>query len=85
MGIPSIIYGDYGDEKVTSSTKIGNLPLGQLMRLPDGRKYRHARSGGTALAVGQVLRQGVDNNAVLDQDVLFALVQRLVQLTSPSL
>lgn len=70
MSIPSIIYGDYGDEKVTSSTKIGNLPLGQLMILPDGRKYRHAKSGGTTLIVGSVLRQGMIADTVMDQDVV---------------
>lgn len=70
MGTPSIIYGDYGDEKVTSSTKIGSLPLGQIMKLPDGRIYRHARSGGTALAVGTILRQGMMADSIMDQDVV---------------
>lgn len=69
MSIPNIHYGDYGDEKVTSSTRIGNLPLGQLMVLPDGRKFRHAKSGGTALAVGTVLRQGWLADTVMDQEV----------------
>lgn len=73
MGIPCIIEGEFGDEKVTSSTKIGNLPLGQLMELPDGRKYRHAKSGGTTLAVGQVLRQGMISDTVMDQDVVVSV------------
>jgi len=47
MSYPNVIYGDFGDEKVAQSTKIGNLPLGQLMILPDGRKFRHAQAGGT--------------------------------------
>jgi len=66
---PNIIYGDYGDEKVTSSTKIGSLPLGQIMMLPDGRTYRHTKSGGTALAVGTILRQGALSNSAQDQAV----------------
>lgn len=72
MSIPSVIYGDYGDEKVTSSTKIGSLPLGQIMILPDGRTYRHAKSGGTALAVGTILRQGMIADSALDQEVVVA-------------
>lgn len=48
MGYPNVIYGDYGDEKVTSSAKIGTLPMGQLMVLPDGRKFRHSQAGSGA-------------------------------------
>jgi len=55
MSHPNIIYGDYGDEKVTSSAKINNNPLGQLMILPDGRKFRHAQAGGTSLEAGAVV------------------------------
>ncbi|KKN04779.1 hypothetical protein LCGC14_1094080 [marine sediment metagenome] len=44
MSFPNVIYGDYGDEKVAQSTKIGSLPLGQLMILPDGRAFRHTRA-----------------------------------------
>ncbi len=69
---PGMIFGDYGDEKVTSSTKIGSLPLGQLMMLPDGRKYRQAKSGGTTLVVGAALRGGFISDTVMDQDVLLA-------------
>jgi len=53
MSYPNVIYGDYGDEKVTSATKIGSLPLGQLMILPDGRMFRHARaSSACAITAG---------------------------------
>lgn len=53
MSFPNVIYGDYGDEKVAQSTLIGSLPLGQLMILPDGRKYRHARAAtATAMSAG---------------------------------
>lgn len=52
MAYPNVIYGDFGDEKKTSTAKIGNLPLGQLMILPDGRKFRHSKVGATAAAAG---------------------------------
>ncbi|KKL16382.1 hypothetical protein LCGC14_2496170, partial [marine sediment metagenome] len=42
MAFPNVIYGRYGDEKVAQSTKIGGLPLGQEMVLPDGREFRHS-------------------------------------------
>jgi len=54
MGFPNVIYGDYGDEKVAQSTRIGNLPLGTQMILPDGRSFRHAKAGGTALSAGAI-------------------------------
>ena len=57
MSYPNVIYGDYGDEKVAQSTKIGNLPLGQLMVLPDGRKFRHAQASATALVAGDLYQQ----------------------------
>lgn len=55
MAYPNVIYGDYGDEKVAQSTKIGSLPLGQLMILPDGRKFRHSRAGAASLEAGVVV------------------------------
>jgi len=69
MSFPNIIHGSYGDEKVTSSTKVGGHDLGTLMILPDGRKFRYAKSGGSALAVGIVLRQGGMYDVALDQDL----------------
>src|SRR3990167_2828705 len=50
MAYPSIHYGSFGDEKVTSLTKINGLPLGIQMVLPDGKEFLHARVGGTAVA-----------------------------------
>ncbi len=44
MAFPNVIYGRYGDEKVAQSAKIGGLPLGQEMKLPDGRTFRHAKA-----------------------------------------
>ena len=55
MSFPTVIYKGFGSEKVAQSTKIGNLPLGQIMMLPDGRIFRHARAGGTALEAGVVV------------------------------
>ncbi len=56
MSFPNVIYGGFGDEKVAQSTAIGSLPLGQLMILPDGRKFRHAKCGSAAaVSAGDVL------------------------------
>lgn len=55
MSFPNVIHKDYGDEKVAQSTKIGNLPLGQLMILPDGRKFRHGQVGAASIKAGQVV------------------------------
>lgn len=57
MSFPHTFYGSYGDEKVTSTSKIGGLPLGTVMMLPDGREYRHARNGGTALVAGSLYEE----------------------------
>ena len=54
MSFPNIIYGDFGDERVSQSTKIGNLPLGTRMILPDGRLFAHAKASATALVVGKL-------------------------------
>ena len=50
--LPNKLFGDYGDEKVAQSTKIGSLPLGIRMVLPDGREYVHAKAGASALVAG---------------------------------
>jgi len=61
MSFPNVIYGDYGDEKKTASSSsggIGGLPLGTLMVLPDGRKFRHARAtSGSTLSAGKLTTQ----------------------------
>ena len=54
MSFPNIIFKDYGAEKETGSAKLGNLPLGCKMILPDGREYHHAQAGGTGLGAGVV-------------------------------
>ncbi len=53
MSFPNVIYGRYGDEKVTAASAIGGLPLGQKMILPDGREFVHVRAATAAgLTVG---------------------------------
>ena len=42
------IYGDYGDEKVTSTTNDSGNIIGTRMILPDGRVFRYAFSNGAA-------------------------------------
>ena len=54
MAFPSRIWGSYGDEKASQSTRIGSLPLGTRMELPDGRVFAHAKAGGTSLVAGQL-------------------------------
>lgn len=58
MSFPNVIYGDYGDEKRAQSTKIGSLPLGTLMILPDGRKFRHAVASTAAALTAGYVQQG---------------------------
>lgn len=71
MAFPSVVYGNYGDEKVTSTSKIGGLPLGTEMQLPDGRKFHHIKNGGVALVAGK-LYQGpdVEANTILHKSLL---------------
>ena len=42
------VWGDYGDEKVTSTTADFGLTVGTRMVLPDGRVFRYAFSNGAA-------------------------------------
>jgi len=48
MSFPVNIHGNYGDEKKSQSTKIGSLPLGTRMILPDGRIFAHSRASTAA-------------------------------------
>ena len=64
MSYPNVIYGDYGDEKRAQSAAIGNNPLGQLMILPDGRRFRHTRSStAQAMSAGFLYQSGADVDA----------------------
>src|SRR3990167_8352141 len=63
MSFPNVVYGDYGDEKLAQSVKIGGLPLGQLMILPDGSKFRQARApSGTATVAGSLYQVAARNS-----------------------
>lgn len=55
MSYPNVIYRDYGAEKTTYAAKPGNMPLGQLMILPDGRKFRLAKAAAVALEAGVIV------------------------------
>jgi hypothetical protein len=62
------IWGDYGDEKVTSTTADFGLTVGTRMVLPDGRVFRYAFSDGAAGA-----GTGVQSSIALanqDQDLV---------------
>ena len=52
------IFGEYGDEKVTSTSEDLGLLVGTRMVLPDGRVYRYAFTDGAAPA-----GQGVQSSA----------------------
>ena len=55
MSYPVHIYGDYGEQFRAQSTRIGSLPLGTRMILPDGRVYAHARASTAAgVSVGAI-------------------------------
>jgi hypothetical protein len=51
MSYPNVIYGRYGDEKVSQSTLIAQ-ELGVRMVLPDGREFVHVKAN-TAAALAQ--------------------------------
>ena len=64
------IWGDYGDEKVTSTTEDLGLVMGTRMVLPDGRVFRYSFSNGAAGA-----GTGVQSSAALanhDSDLAVA-------------
>ncbi len=66
MAYPHVIYGSYGDEKVTSTSRIGNVPLGTKMVLPDGREFRQGRLGAAAAIAGYLYQQGAQVNAIFN-------------------
>jgi hypothetical protein len=87
MAFPNVIYGDFGDEKVTSSTKIGNLPLGAKMILPDGREFVHAKANtAAALSIAAPIVQkavaGTSVNVAVAADV--AIGGTTISLTMPA-
>jgi hypothetical protein len=63
MSYDKVLWGNFGDEKVTSSTKV--TALGTLMIMPDGREFVYARASATALVAGN-LYQG--NGGIVTSD-----------------
>ena len=64
------IFGDYGDEKITSTSEDLGLVIGTRMVLPDGRVFRYAFTDGAAPA-----GQGVQSSAAVanhDSDLAVA-------------
>jgi len=87
MSFPNVVYGDYGDEKVTSLTRIGSLPLGTPMVIPGGGEFVHAKANtAAALAPGQAIVQkavaGTSVNLAVAADV--AIGGRTILLTMPA-
>ncbi len=86
MSFPNVIYGRYGDEKVTQSTTFGPA-LGQKMILPDGSEFVHTKANtAAALSVGvpvvQKARAGTIVNIVAGADA--AIGATTVVLTMPA-
>ena len=52
MSFPNRIYGDFGAEKVTNTTK--KRSLGTILELPDGREFKYALNGGSAISSGKL-------------------------------
>ena len=50
MAFPTVVYGSYGWEKKETSAQ--KQKLGTKMVFPDGREYRYAHNGGSAIAEG---------------------------------
>lgn len=59
MGYNNVVMGWYGDEKVVSTSKIGGLPIGTKMELPDGRVFRHCRLGADCATAGYLYQTSV--------------------------
>lgn len=57
MSFPTRIYGKYGWEKQTHTAQ--RHSLGTVMELPDGREFKYALAGATALARGKVMQSVV--------------------------
>jgi len=58
MAFPTIVFGEPGDQRATSSTKIKNYSLGTRMHLPDGSVFAYARVSSTAATVAGDLYVG---------------------------
>ena len=63
-------WGDFGDEKVESSTQ--THPLGTKMILPDGRIYYYAVNSSAAITTGGQIVDGIAAVAAHDMDLVAA-------------
>ena len=52
MSFPNRIYGDFGAEKVTNTTK--KRSLGTILELPDGREFKYVLNGSGAITSGNL-------------------------------
>ena len=52
MSFPNRIYGDFGSEKVTNTTK--KRSLGTILELPDGREFKYVLNGSGAITSGKL-------------------------------
>jgi hypothetical protein len=52
MSFPSYVELGFGEEKATSSTRIGNLSLGTHGITPDGNVWRYCQASATGIAAG---------------------------------
>lgn len=57
MSFPNVVFGNYGDEFADHDT--AQHELGTRLILPDGREFRYAKAGGSALVGGTVQQSAV--------------------------
>jgi|TARA_R100000152_G_scaffold20616_1_gene14894 hypothetical protein len=57
MSFPHTIYGKFGDEKETSTSK--RRALGTVLELPDGRQFKYALNGGSEITSGKLVASKV--------------------------
>ena len=67
MSFPNIVHAD--DQQVYANDVARGLPVGQRVELPDGRTFRYALAGGTALVSADLIQCSIqlnsDNNDTL--------------------
>lgn len=84
MASYGLIFDNYGAEKVTSTSLIGGNPIGTVLVLPDGRKFRHAHANG-AISAGNLCMEDDISNASHDTDLAVtatAIGSRTVNITN---
>jgi len=70
------LFGNYGDEKVTGTTKL--YDVGTRMQLPDGNVFRYAFANG-ALAAGQMVQESA---AIANHDMDLAVATTAIGATT---